>query len=279
MARKKVITASKIKQLKKQGRGQGKGYQYKPWLTIRDVPSTGFCHRILGWKTGRTHHLLSNLELSFFYQLEWSPFVADIREKFPLLEIEQTLDIASKLGISHPRAGKKREAIVLTTDFLVNFESKDNSKVVAYSVMPSTKLDSRKTLERTLIEKMYWKHRGVKFIVVTEMDINKTLSDNVGWIHSAKELTFSPGVSFSMISEIEPILAEHLSSSRKPFSKLCTDIDKKFGLVPGACLWIVQYLIANRYWLVDMNSVINSSKKLNFTRNIAWVSRKNEVVV
>jgi hypothetical protein len=60
------------KRLKK-GRGQGREADYDPWLHVQDVPSQGLTSRIKGWKTGRTHHLLSELEANYFYMLEWSP--------------------------------------------------------------------------------------------------------------------------------------------------------------------------------------------------------------
>ena len=37
----------------KEGRGQGSEKSYKPWLTVRDVPSRGLSVRIKGRKTGR----------------------------------------------------------------------------------------------------------------------------------------------------------------------------------------------------------------------------------
>ncbi|TEB13795.1 Transposon Tn7 transposition protein TnsA [Pelotomaculum sp. FP] len=54
------ITAAKIDKMIKDGRGQGHGAEYCPWLTIRDVPSQDLSTRVAGWKTGRVHHFLSN---------------------------------------------------------------------------------------------------------------------------------------------------------------------------------------------------------------------------
>ena len=35
----------------KEGRGQGEGENYKPWLTIQDFPSMGRVTRVFGWTT------------------------------------------------------------------------------------------------------------------------------------------------------------------------------------------------------------------------------------
>ena len=50
----------------KEGRGQGQGKNYMPWLTVQDVPSSGRSHRVYSHKTDRVHHLLSDLELAVF---------------------------------------------------------------------------------------------------------------------------------------------------------------------------------------------------------------------
>lgn len=80
----RFFTQEQISKRIKSGRGQGMGKDYQPWLTIQDVPSRGVSHRIYSHKTQRVHHLLSNLELYVFLILDWSSFVQDIREQFPL---------------------------------------------------------------------------------------------------------------------------------------------------------------------------------------------------
>ncbi|OYQ89098.1 hypothetical protein B9T10_07315 [Wohlfahrtiimonas chitiniclastica] len=40
----------------KEGRGSGEGSLYKPWITVRDIPSSGRSHRVYGYKSRRTHH-------------------------------------------------------------------------------------------------------------------------------------------------------------------------------------------------------------------------------
>ena len=50
----------------KEGRGQGIRSKYKPWICVQNFPSKGTVSRAIGTKTGRIHHLMSNLELSLF---------------------------------------------------------------------------------------------------------------------------------------------------------------------------------------------------------------------
>ncbi len=44
-----VIDQKAIDRMLKQGRGRGTHDQYKPWLTVRDVPSLGKSSRDKGW--------------------------------------------------------------------------------------------------------------------------------------------------------------------------------------------------------------------------------------
>ena len=55
-------TGAKFERYIKEGRGQGNGENYKPWITVSDFPSMGRSARSPGWKTNRVHHFLSDHE-------------------------------------------------------------------------------------------------------------------------------------------------------------------------------------------------------------------------
>lgn len=118
----KRTRTSKIEKWINEGRGSGVGSDYKPWLNIQDVSSKGRSTRLKGTKTNRQHEFLSDLERNYFYLTEYSDFVVDIREQFPLLPLEETIVIADELGIKHPTDPKTNESIVMTTDFLLTVD-------------------------------------------------------------------------------------------------------------------------------------------------------------
>jgi TnsA endonuclease N terminal len=120
-------TDNTVRKWIKEGRGAGKGKDYKPWLTVRDVSSVGRSHRIFGHKSKRTHHLLSDLELAVFLLLEWHPDTEDIREQFPL-RLEETQPLAVDAGILHPVYRGKPQ--IMTSDFLVNTRNSKEPKFV-----------------------------------------------------------------------------------------------------------------------------------------------------
>jgi len=165
------------------GRGQGRGSDYKPWLLVQDVPSQGLVTRIKGWKSKRVHHLLSNLELSYFYVLEWSPIVFDIREQYPLLPLEETLAIAEQCGIRHPTDPKTQEPVVMTTDFFITVPQSIEVIEQARTLKTAKDLQSQRTLEKLEIERRYWHNRNIDWGIVTEQEIPQALTKNVDWLH------------------------------------------------------------------------------------------------
>jgi TnsA endonuclease N terminal len=131
--RKRKTTKKQIEKRLKEGRGQGRRENYKPWLRIQDVGSIGLSTRIKGWKSNRIHQFLSKLELSYFYLLEWSKEVIDIREQFPL-DLDETKAIAQELGVKHPTDPFTQEQVVMTTDFLITIKKPLSEQDVARTI-------------------------------------------------------------------------------------------------------------------------------------------------
>jgi len=249
-------TAASIERRIKEGRGAGHYSQYKPWLTIHDVPSTGVVTRILGWKSGRLHHYLSeHFELAHHYQMEWSREVKDIREQFPLLPLEKTLFIAHKLGIRHPVDPKTKHPIVMTTDMLLTLKDGEEIKFVAHSIKPMSKLNKR-TLEKLQIEKEFFKDIGIEWALITERQINYELAKNVEWLHSAKTIGQNTNITQQLVEQLQADLYFAISQIDLPLAKITLEKDQQYELPKGTCIHIVKYLIANRYWVVDMTERI-----------------------
>lgn len=243
------------------GRGQGKGSSYKPWLLIQDVPSIGLATRIKGWKTNRVHHFLSNLELNYFYILEWSSVITDIREQYPLLAREETLAIASNCGIRHPQEPKTQIPIVMTCDFFITIAENIGETEVARTVKPSKDLQSKRTREKLEIERLYWSQREIDWGIVTEQEIPSIIAKNVEWLHPFKNLE-DLELRKDSVDRISKFLIQEIAKSQTPLVKITNFCDDELGLLPGTSLSVVRYLIANRAWLVDMNQPIQPDKPL-----------------
>jgi hypothetical protein len=259
--RKRATSKTTIENRLKERRGQGKGANYNPWIHIQDVPSQGLSSRIKGWKTGRIHHLLSEMETSLFYVLDWSPVVLDIREQFPLLPLEETLAIAEQCGINHPSDPHTKEPIVMTTDFAVTTHQKNRSVEHARTVKGTQDLQSQRTLEKLEIERRYWQRRNTDWGIVTERDIPRTVAENVKWLHPYRHVELL-SLTQNDISRVAAVMTPMVLQAEKSLAEIATISDDRLGLAPGLSLSVARHLLANQVWRVDINQPIHPSERL-----------------
>lgn len=223
----------------KEGRGTGHGKDYKPWLTVRDVPSQGRSHRVRGYHTGRTHHLLSDLELAAFFLLEWHPSVTDIREQFPL-RFEDTLDLAKKAGIRHPAVRGKTN--IMSTDFLVDTNSRSEPRM-AIQVKTSSDLSVPRTIEKLQIEKLYWDQKEVSWYILTEKQVPRTVTKNIAWLYPAQITQIEPEEMFTLLTTYQDFFAKH---HKMRISQAAMALDQAYSLDEGETLENIRTLMAQR---------------------------------
>lgn len=243
------------------GWGQGRGAEYKPGLRIQDVPSRGLSTRILGWKTNREHHLLSKLELLFFYLLEWSLIVCDIREQYPL-DLNETLDIAKRLGIRHPTNPHTRQPVVMTTDFLIAVRKSVGIEERARTIKYAKELSSLRVIEKFEIERLYWERRDINWGIVTEREINIATATNIKWVHPYKDVQALMPITLGTVVDVEYLLAPKVVIANAPLRDLASKSDEDLGLIAGSSLAVIRYLIATRTWLINMDQPIQTGKQL-----------------
>jgi hypothetical protein len=255
----------KINKRIEEGRGTGRLSEYNPWLHIQDVPSKGLVTRIKGWKTTRVHHLLSIFELMYFYVLEWSTDVFDIREQYPLLPLEETLAIAQACGIRHPTDPHTKHPVVMSTDFVNTIQQNGKNIDQARTLKHKQELRSKRKLEKLEIERRYWEKRKVDWKIVTEDDIPNVLARNVEWLHQYRHLEDFSDLTEFTIHQIISVLTKSVCEQNVSLRNITLQTDDRLGLEIGTSLSIVRYLLANRSWQVDMNKPINPGKQLILT--------------
>ena len=263
MAKRKRENSEKQNEKKiKEGRGQGRLADYTPYHKIHDFASKGLSLRIKGWKTGREHHFLSKLELAYFFLLEWSEQVLDIREQFPL-DLDETVAIAKNLNIPHPPESDPNHPEVQTTDFLITIRLPIGTKECARTIKYSTDLKLRRVWEKFEIERHYWSRRNIDWGVVTELDIDLILAENIKSIHALLDIKNSyPEIPVSAFNKAEmimtPLLNQQLSICE--IAKLC---DEKLSLKTGMSLTIAQHFIATRQWKIDLSQTFPFERVLS----------------
>lgn len=249
------------------GGGTGHGEYFIAFIKTRDVPSLGLASRIPGIKTGRPHHLLSNVEKRFFFILDFSPHVVDIREQFPL-PLNETIDICRRFNLRHPCLPITREPAVMTSDFLIDEYIDGFQKKSIRTVKPSSKLTSLRTLEKLEIEKIYWRELDVDWGIIIDTDLPFHLCRNLEWLHPAYFPAPSQQFPHDVKVQVEWLLFE-LSAIRyfTPFTDLAHTVDKRLGLPPGSALWLARHFLATKVWTIDLRVPLRLNLPLRITRN------------
>lgn len=261
--RKRSTIKDKIEKLTKEGRGQGVGQNYLPWIFIQDVPSLGRSTRLKGIKTNRQHEFLSDLERNFFYILEYSDDVIDIREQFPLLPLEETLLIAKELGIKHPTDPNTNDPTVMTTDFLITINKNGQYFDVARTTKYQEELEDKRVLEKFEIEKTYWEKRGLDWGIVTEKEIHKDLAYNISFVHSYNDLYALDSfvdIDEDAVDDLVISYLERVTGRYTDIRKVSNIFDKDFNLKNGTGLSIFYYLIIRKIIKINLFEELNLYK-------------------
>lgn len=263
------IDEDKIARFLKDGRGQGKGGEYRPWLTIQDVPSSGRCSRIRGRKTGREHHLLSDIETSAFLLYDWSDAITDIREQYPL-DREQTRRIAAEMGVRHPLDAMSQTDIVMTTDFVLDVVGKNGGKMIARSVKPSERLDDGRTLEKLEIERRCWAEKGADWGLVTERELPAQRVKNLRWLHEMASLEHlvAPYVGY-WEDRCERFMAAICQAGGVTIRRFAQQLESTQGFATGECLTVLRHLAAIRRLEFNLDARFDMSAPIDAFRVVA----------
>lgn len=241
--RRRVWNQSKYEEYLRSGRGQGEGSAYLPWLSVQSFSSNGIVSRVYGHKSQRIHHFLSRNEMYYFYLLEWSDNVLDIREQFPLLDVELATNIASEAGIRYPRDNVSGFPYILTCDFLIT----THNGLVARTIKNSKDLGNSRTLEKLEIERRYWKAYNVEWRIVTENEIPIEKAKHVEWIYTANALPLS-----LTVPEFQEEILYQLTI--KPLQHAAEWFDEQYSFPAGSGLQIIKHL----FWTKQLSLAIYS---------------------
>ena len=241
----------------KEGRGQGEGSSYCPWISVHDFSSRGTISRVAGHKTGRIHHFLSRNELNYFFLLEWSNQVLDIREQYPLEDIAFAADIARCAGILYPRDNVSGFPYVLTCDFMIT----TTEGLQARTIKSTTDLCNPRTIEKLEIERRYWIHKGIDWRIVTEREIPLQKCQNIEWLYTSAIIP----------SELAAYKYEKLRLIDKgvPLAHLAKYFDEWQRLSPGSGMRLLKHLILTREITCDMETDLPALLMGNNTRKVA----------
>jgi len=239
----------------REGQGSGWGLGYTPWIRIQDFASRGVVSRVKSRTTGRVHHLMSNNELAYFYLLDWSDDVTDIREQYPLSDLDCAVKIAAQAGIKYPADNDSGYPYVLTCDFMLT--TADGAR--ARTLKMTTELSNTRTLEKLEVERRYWAEKDIDWKIVTEREIPYQKAKNIEWLYTALDCETAD-------ETIRNAMLQLLCDDECSVIEAAGAIENEFFLAAGIGLQIFKQLVLNKAVAVDLESPLNLNTKGSVTR-------------
>jgi hypothetical protein len=258
--RKKGFTKATYTRRLKEGRGQGDGAHYLPYIYVQDFSSRGQSNRDFGLTTERQHDLFSKLEHRVYLIFDNSGLY-DIKEQYPH-PLEISLEIARQCSIRHPRDPGTKEPIPITTDLLLTVPLPIGSKRVARSVKYHKDFTSRRVIEKLELERRCCQLSKTDWGIITERDVDPILVRNLLWAYKFRHIDSLYPLSPEDITRVSKVLTNAMLAKDSSLCDTALICDQFSGLRKGTCLRVVRHLIASRQWRVDMSSMITPTERL-----------------
>lgn len=238
-----------------EGRGQGFGADFRPWLQIQDVPSSGRSHRPFGIKSRRVHHLLSDGEWKCFLKFESSPTVGEIQEQFPLDRLE-TFRIAHRLGLKHPRT-LDGTPYVMTLDFLVTEAGPKGSRRVPYTFKYDPETLTPREQELMTITREFCSLQGMELQLLDQRFFDEPFNinyDSVRAYHDISQLVFYEQTNVAGL--MQALLAEVAARSDDTLLRACRYFAGAFETTPLVVYQVAMHLVSRGSLRVDLSSTV-----------------------
>lgn len=219
---------------------------YEGSVKIQDFSSNGRVSRILGRKTGRIHHFLSDLETKVFYILDFDKNVVDIKEHYPL---EDVRDLLTDKHINWKKFNDKKtgKEYVITTTFLVTLS---NNKEVAISCKNKSQLYKSSTQLKLEIERRYWNVKGINWCIVTNENISNIKLNNIKWLQLGESL-------IDINADLLNIIKETISINTGKLKNYIENISEKYNYEYKLVLSTIKTMIINNYLLINLDEEIS----------------------
>jgi hypothetical protein len=196
---------------------------------------------------------MSNNELAYFYILDWSDKVTDIREQYPLSDLERAVKVAAQANIKYPTDRVSGYPYVMTCDFMITTAS----GLKARTVKQSFELNNPRVLEKLEIERRYWFEQGVDWKIVTEREILFQKAKNIEWLYTAQDrcvLTYTP-------MQAQEVLRQLILSGEYSVLDAVRITESEYLLSAGVGLELFKQLVLDRAITVNLDEPLNLNVK------------------
>ena len=215
-------------------------------IRIQDFSSKGRVSRVLGRKSGKIHHLLSDLETNMFLILDFDRNVSNIIEHYPLKDVRDVID-DKNIDWNKFKDKKTKEDYIITTTFLVTLI---NGKNIAISCKNQSELYKSNTQLKLEIERRYWSYKGIQWGIITNKELPKNRLKNIKWLMLGEE------IDEEMYFKISSIILETIEELDGKLSDYIGWISKRYGFSKEEVLTVVKEMIKRNNLEVDLDKEI-----------------------
>ncbi len=226
--------------------------EYIPGIKIGDFASKGRISRIRGKTTNRVQYLLSDVETNLFYILDYNQHVTDIKEHYPLLDLQDVVTDLSDIRLDKFKDKKTGEQYTFTTTFVITIKSTVGEKYMALSVRNETELYRDLTLEKLELERRYWNKKGVQWAIITNKDIPIIKVKNIKWLYLGKT-----EMGFDKERYIRRMITSKINSNQCSLKAILSNIDDELLLTVGTSLGVLKNMIIDKEILVNIDIPID----------------------
>ncbi|WP_321900185.1 PDDEXK family nuclease, partial [Paraburkholderia heleia] len=161
---------------------------------LKELPTSGTAAVVHGIRVSRNYELIDRKSTAIFYLLERRQTISDIRERWPILDLNRTLQLAYEFDVVHPcRAGVPEP---LTLDFLITDQTAEKTYKAINLFHGENSLDER---ERSLmrIRQAWCKEKGVDWVLVDNSPISETVIQTLRFIRTWYVNCYKPSAAVS----------------------------------------------------------------------------------
>ncbi|WP_429446197.1 hypothetical protein [Paraburkholderia sp. 40] len=252
----------------RRGLGVGSPTAYRPWRNIQNAGTRGTAGCVHGIRIDRRYEILDERARTYFFLLERVPTIINIRESWPIVDINSTLRLSYKFGVNHPKHDIFPEPI--TVDFLITEMGPEGPEYRAAALAADTQRLSIKNQRLKEVARQWCNDHGIGWTLVDTSQLDRTVLDSLRFIRGWYRHRYVP----------DPVTAERFAKffmNHYPSSLVLNELvelaRKNMRLRPDTALDVFRYCAWSRLIPISLTghiAVIRRSSNTLRTAIIRW---------
>ncbi|AMJ97358.1 hypothetical protein AVL55_03780 [Alteromonas macleodii] len=265
--------------------------KYIPYKTARQFSSMGNASTEQLAQETQRHEYFSDMERHFGLTLSYLKNVSKVKTQYPLIDVDTTLAVATRLNIAHPRFAPKSglvkdanqgyQASIMTTDFCFQYvdimtgETKKIAVSLKYNdevlIVDSGDAVTGRTQDKLKIEQAYWedeKQQEYRLITSSHWTLSPNLVKNLAIARRHRNLD----VPHIILKSFQVHFLEFLTGrKRHRLADLVFLVSKKMSISFEKTYGVFWYLIWHKGLQVDLfRPLADASFVFNAKEDYAW---------